>query len=49
MSLIAIGLCLMLAVGRHYAFAACWGVIAASWFGISMWLWRKTIVAYDNS
>jgi hypothetical protein len=43
MSLIALGLSLTFASGGRTFFAAAWGVIAAGWFAISMWLWRKHV------
>jgi hypothetical protein len=49
MSLIAIGLCLTLVVGGHTLFAALWAVIAAGWFGASMWLWRQNVRYMDMS
>lgn len=41
MALVALGLCLMFAVGGRILYAAAWGVIGAGWLGFSMWLWRK--------
>ena len=41
LALIAVGICLSLAVDGRPGFAAAWGVIAAGWFGISMMLWRR--------
>jgi len=40
MSLVAAGIAIVLAGNGAATFAALWGVIAAGWFGISMWLWR---------
>ena len=40
MSLIGIGAALVFAGNGLYTLAILWGVIAAGWFGISMWLWR---------
>jgi hypothetical protein len=41
MSILALGFCLVFAVGHQTFFAVAWGVIAAGWFTIAMWLWRK--------
>jgi hypothetical protein len=41
MSLIALGLCISFVSGGELFFATAWGVIAAGWFAVSMWLWRK--------
>lgn len=40
LSLVAVGIAITLASNGATTFAALWGVIAAGWFGISMWLWR---------
>ncbi len=40
-SMIAVGIAIILAGNGAGTFAILWGVIAAGWFGISMWLWRK--------
>ena len=40
MSLIAVGFTILLASNGDTSFAIMWGVIAAGWFAISMWLWR---------
>lgn len=40
MSLIALGVAILFAGNGLTTFAVLWGVIAAGWFGISMWLWR---------
>lgn len=47
MSLIALGICATLVAGHQVAYAACWGVIAAGWMLMSMWLWRKTLRGAD--
>jgi hypothetical protein len=47
MSVIAFGLCLTLLAGHQTVFAALWFVIAAGWFGISMWLWRRHVQYMD--
>ncbi len=44
MSLIALGLCLTLVAGHHTVYAVCWGIVAAGWFAMSMWLWRRHVV-----
>jgi hypothetical protein len=42
MSLVAIGIVLILAANGASAFYLVgWGVIAAGWFAISMWLWYQ--------
>ena len=41
MSLVAVGIAIILATNGKTTFAALWGVIAAGWFGISMFLWKK--------
>jgi len=41
MSLIAVGIAIVLAGNGAGTFAILWLVIAAGWFSISMWLWRK--------
>lgn len=41
MSLVAVGIAIILATNGKATFAALWGVIAAGWFGISMFLWKK--------
>ena len=41
LSLIALGLALTLFAGGKDVFGLLWVVIAAGWFGISMWLWRQ--------
>jgi hypothetical protein len=48
MSLIALGLCLTLLSGGQDTYAALWGVIAAGWFGVSMWLWRQYVRWLDS-
>lgn len=40
MSLVALGIAILLAGNGATSFAILWGVIAAGWFGIAMWLWR---------
>jgi hypothetical protein len=40
MSLVAAGITIVLAGNGSATFAVLWGVIAAGWFGIAMWLWR---------
>jgi hypothetical protein len=41
MSLLAIGIAIILGANHHATFAILWGVIAAGWFAIAMWLWRQ--------
>ncbi len=41
MALVAIGVAIILAGNGAGTLAILWLVIAAGWFGISMWLWRK--------
>jgi hypothetical protein len=41
MSLIALGLCLTLALDGRPIYAAAWAIVTAGWFGIAMWLWRR--------
>jgi hypothetical protein len=41
MSLVAVGIAIILATNGKTTYAALWGVIAAGWFGISMFLWKK--------
>jgi len=45
MSLVALGICLVFAVGHNVLFAAAWGVITVGWFGIAMWVWRRHLRA----
>lgn len=46
LSLIALGVCISLATTGRPWYAVAWGVIATSWFGTGMWLWRKHL-RYD--
>ena len=48
MSLIALGLCISFVAGGHTLYAAMWAFIAAGWFTISMWLWRKHVRYEDE-
>ena len=48
MALIALGFCLVLASAGNTAFAVAWGAIAAGWFGVGMWLWRRHIRYEDD-
>jgi hypothetical protein len=41
MSLIAAGITIILATNGKTTFAILWGVIAAGWFGVAMWLWYQ--------
>jgi hypothetical protein len=41
MSLMAVGIAIILGTNGATMFAILWGVIAAGWFAISMWLWHQ--------
>lgn len=41
LSLVAVGFVIIFATGGKTAYAIAWGVIAAGWFAISMWLWNQ--------
>jgi hypothetical protein len=42
MALVAAGIAILLATNHRYTtFAVLWGVIAAGWLGISMFLWKR--------
>ena len=41
MALVAVGIAILLANNHYTSMAILWGVIAAGWFGISMFLWKK--------
>ena len=41
MSLVALGVVIILAGNGKTGYAIAWGVIAAGWFAVSMWLWRQ--------
>ena len=43
MSLIAFGLALTFVDEGLHFYAVAWVVIALSWFGVSMWLWRQHV------
>lgn len=43
MSLVALGICIISAVGGQLFFAAAWAFITVGWFTTAMWLWRKHI------
>src|SRR5579862_5246206 len=43
MSLIALGLAINLTERHKGLFSIAWYVIAAGWFAVSMWLWRKHV------
>jgi hypothetical protein len=43
LSLVALGLCVSFAAGGRQFYAISWGMIAAGWFGISMFLWRAHV------
>ncbi len=48
MSFIALGLGIGLLSEGHGLYGALWAVIAAGWFGISMWLWRQHVREDDR-
>jgi hypothetical protein len=41
MALVAAGVTILFASNHRTSFAVGWGIIAAGWFGISMFLWKK--------
>jgi hypothetical protein len=41
MSLLAVGVVIILAGNGKTGFAVAWGVIAAGWLAVSLWLWRQ--------
>lgn len=41
LSLVAVGVAIILGADGYTGLAVAWGVIAAGWFGIAMWLWRQ--------
>ena len=45
MSLVALGICLVFAVGHNVLLAVAWGIITVGWFAISMWVWRRHLQA----
>jgi hypothetical protein len=49
MSLIALGLCITLASAGQDRYAGAWAVIAAGWFAVGMWLWRKHVRDDDEA
>ncbi len=49
MSLVALGLAISFADQGLRVFAIAWVLIAAGWFGISMWLWRKHVRDDDEA
>lgn len=48
MSLIALGLTISFGFGGDIFYTAAWAFIAAGWFAISMWLWRRHIRYLDG-
>lgn len=48
MSLMAVGIAVVLAGNGATTYAVLWGVIAAGWFVISMWLWRMHSVMEEQ-
>jgi hypothetical protein len=43
MSFMALGICIISAVGGQLFFAVAWAFITAGWFATAMWLWRKHV------
>lgn len=41
LSLVAAGIVIIFATNGKTSYAIAWGVIAAGWFAISMWLWSQ--------
>jgi hypothetical protein len=41
LTLLAVGVAIIMEANHHGTLAIMWGVIAAGWFAISMWLWRQ--------
>ena len=41
LTLLAVGIAIIMGANHHGTLAIMWGVIAAGWFAISMWLWRQ--------
>ena len=41
LSLVAVGIAIIFATNGKTGYAVAWGVIAAGWFAISMWLWNQ--------
>ena len=41
LSLVALGIVILFATNCRTGLAIAWGVIAAGWFAISMFLWKK--------
>jgi hypothetical protein len=41
LSLVAVGVVIIFATNGKTGYAAAWGVIAAGWFAIAMWLWSQ--------
>ena len=41
MSLVAVGIAIIFATNGRSSLAIAWGIIAAGWFVVSMWLWRQ--------
>ena len=41
LSLVALGIVIIFATNGKTSYAIAWGVIAAGWFAISMWLWNQ--------
>jgi hypothetical protein len=41
MAMVAAGIAIIFATNQKNSLAIGWGIIAAGWFGISMFLWKK--------
>ena len=41
LSLVAVGIVIIFATNGKTTLAVAWGIIAAGWFAISMWLWNQ--------
>ena len=41
LSLVAVGIAIIFATNGRTSLAVGWGIIAAGWFAISMWLWNQ--------
>ena len=48
MSLVAAGIAILLAGNGATTFAIMWGVLAAGWFAIAMWLWKMHSAMEDQ-
>ena len=41
LSLVAAGIAIIFGTNGKTGYAVAWGIIAAGWFAISMWLWNQ--------